>query len=171
MPIGGRVKSAVFVGSVSSGVQEEINQYLRKRTREEALRFILSLQAELKETTPVLSGFAAANWSPVVSAPGRLNLPPIRLARYQRFGYKDPEVLSGLAEEGQTKPAVVRVARSKQSRLEERLVLAFSNPKEIPRLVSVFNRVIYMNKLNHGYSDQAPKFFIEKAVRNVISRP
>jgi hypothetical protein len=99
----------------------------------------VNLTAELIERTPVDLGWARANWVPNLGGPYTGNGAPP-----DRPGPMDAAVQeSGLAE-----------------------VLAF---KLADGAIFVSNRVPYIQRLNDGWSDQAPAGFVEGAIDKVLT--
>ena len=117
---------------------------LERFTERLIVKITLDVTANLVETTPVDTGWARANWVPSVGKRSR----------------RPAESFSG-----RTPSAFVQAAAAKQT---AGTAQALSYKLERGR-VFVTNNVKYINRLNDGYSRQAPAGFVQRAIRKAVT--
>lgn len=117
----------------------EVMVELDQHVEKACVELAVNITAELIATTPVDIGWARANWVPNLGGPYMGNSEP-------------PDKPS---------PADTLTQESGLSQ-----VLAF---KLADGAIFVSNRVPYIQKLNDGWSDQAPAGFVEAAVDKVLA--
>lgn len=106
-----------------------------------AIDLALEITAELRITTPVLTGWARANWVPSLGDP-----------------------YDGGSAAVQPTPGLVTTAMSRQN---EGLAQVLSY-RLAQGPIWVTNNVPYIHRLNEGWSQQAPSGFVQAAVARAV---
>lgn len=112
-------------------------------TEREIIGLTLEIDATLRENTPRDTGFARANWVPSVGTPSPSVEPLLRRP-----------------SPGQVAEAAAAAAAGQQGILNYRLSEGS---------VFVTNGVVYIQKLNDGWSQQAPAAFVEASVVQAVA--
>ena len=113
---------------------------LGRLTERVVIKIALDVTANLIEATPVDTGFASANWIPSVGRADRAD-PGVR-DRSRVPGAHAKQAL------GQVAVAAYKLERGR---------------------VFVSNNVRYIQRLNDGSSQQAPRGFVQRAVRKAVT--
>ena len=122
---------------------------LNRLTERVVIKITLDVTANLTETTPVDTGWARANWVPAVGQRNRGSAlrADTQLAREVRASFV-PAAVAGQAA-GQAQVAGYKLERGR---------------------VFVSTNVPYILRLNDGYSQQAPRGFVQNAVRKAVTQ-
>lgn len=115
---------------------------LRNVTARLITKITLDLDANLRESTPIDTGWARANWVPAIGTPHLENLEGI-----------DPKSVD------------VSAAQQKAANGKAR-VLGY---KLVKGKVFVTNNVPYISRLNAGSSKQAPAGFVQRAIAKAVT--
>lgn len=129
--------------SSGSGQIRVIVKELTTITEKLVTKLALDIVAQLKQTTPVDTGWARANWLPTTGSPASpLSFPDTRLER----------------------SALVPSASGTQTALEANL-LSYSLAKGS---IFITNNVPYIEDLNMGTSKKAPSGFVQAAIKQSV---
>lgn len=112
----------------------------QKAVNNAARRVALNVTAELQKDTPVLTGFARANWIPQLGAPF-------------------------LGTDGERIPGAISTSAQAEGKAQ---AATFNIKKD--SVIFITNNVSYIKTLNTGSSDKAPAFFIETAVAKAVNK-
>lgn len=127
-----------------AGQVEAIIADLDRLTEREMVALTLEVTANLREDTPVDTGWAAANWVPSVGSQAA-----------------DPPQLPGRANPGDVVSALARAGEGEAELLGYRLSQGST---------FVTNGVPYIQPLNNGSSAKAPAGFVQAGVERAVSR-
>ena len=119
-------------GIVVEATQKAVNKAVR--------RVVLNTTAELQKDTPVLTGFARANWIPQLATPF-------------------------LGTDGERVPGAISTSAQAKGKAQ---AATFNIQKDT--VVFITNNVSYIKKLNGGSSQKAPAMFIETAVAKAVDK-
>lgn len=108
------------------------------------IKITLDVTANLIETTPVDTGWARANWVPAIGSKFEADLSKVKAT-----------VAGATAAAATQQGAIAAVAVGYK--------LAMGR-------VFISNNVPYINRLNDGWSNQAPKAFVQRAIVKAITR-
>jgi len=121
-------------------------------------QIVLDVTANLIEDTPRDTGWAAANWFPIIGGEGGAGAGRDASGRFtSRSDRPAPEDLqAGLQSAHATQQQLIaQVATSFDMRVHDRVTIA--------------NKVPYINRLNEGHSRQAPAGFVQAAIARGVS--
>lgn len=105
-----------------------------------AIDLALEITADLQVNTPIDIGWARAGWTPTIGEP------------YQGGRDLKPD------------PALVTVARARQAEgLNEVLQYRLTDGP-----IWITNNVVYINRLNEGWSKQAPSGFVQTTIAQAV---
>lgn len=109
----------------------------------------LECTSELKDGTPVLTGWARANWTPQIGSPYVVDLEGVDPT-------KNPGAVQGAS--AQAEAGVAQVATSYIFNINA------------PRAIYISNNVPYIGRLNDGWSKKAPAGFIQQRIEKGVAQ-